>query len=183
MEEQKKKTAFQSLVTGLDSENTDATQSKQSKLKEKASISEQKAKDESELADTTSTRKEDAKYKKDLEMSWEERAAEFKSRQKLRTEELEALGKAIDIISGDAVTGSAGKHLPGLLQSGTAMAVVSVNRSLRTPSFRKVAGLTCGPSSIQCVMQAICTIIWLYGGIKLRLNPDWRDGDLSHSRH
>jgi len=139
MEEQKKKTAFQSLVTGLDSENTDATQSKQSKLKEKASISEQKAKDESELADTTSTRKEDAKYKKDLEMSWEERAAEFKSRQKLRTEELEALGKAIDIISGDAVTGSAGKHLPGLLQSGTAMAVVSVNRSLRTPSFRKVA--------------------------------------------
>eukprot|EP00439_Symbiodinium_sp_Y106_P006761 s9480_g1.t1 len=139
MEEQKKKTAFQSLVTGLDSENTDATKSKQSKLKEKASISEQKAKDESELADTTSTRKEDAKYKKDLEMSWEERAAEFKSRQKLRTEELEALGKAIDIISGDAVTGSAGKHLPGLLQSGTAMAVVSVNRSLRTPSFRKVA--------------------------------------------
>ncbi|CAE7635341.1 CPK2 [Symbiodinium sp. CCMP2592] len=139
MEEQKKKTAFQSLVTGLDSENTDATKSKQSKLKEKASISEQKAKDESELADTTSTRKEDAKYKKDLEMSWEERAAEFKSRQKLRAEELEALGKAIEIISGDAVTGSAGKHLPGLLQSGTAMAVVSVNRSLRTPSFRKVA--------------------------------------------
>ncbi|CAE7808017.1 CPK2 [Symbiodinium sp. CCMP2456] len=139
MEEQKKKTAFQNLVTGLDSENTDATKSKQSKLKEKASISEQKAKDESELADTTSTRKEDAKYKKDLELSWEERAAEFKSRQKLRGEELEALGKAIDIISGDAVTGSAGKHLPGLLQSGTAMAVVSVNRSLRTPNFRKVA--------------------------------------------
>ena len=140
LEEQKKKTAFQNLITGLDSESTDATKSKQTKLKEKASISEQKAKDESELADTTSTRKEDAKYKKDLEMSWEARAAEFKSRQKLRGEELEALGKAIDIISGDAVTG-AGKHLPGLLQSGTAMAVVNVNRSLRTPSFRKVAGL------------------------------------------
>lgn len=138
LEEQKKKTAFQNLITGLDSESTDATKSKQTKLKEKASISEQKAKDESELADTTSTRKEDAKYKKDLEMSWEARAAEFKSRQKLRGEELEALGKAIDIISGDAVTG-AGKHLPGLLQSGTAMAVVNVNRSLRTPSFRKVA--------------------------------------------
>ena len=142
-EEQKKKNAFKSLVTGLDSENTDASKSKESKLGEKGSISEQKAKDEAELADTSATRKEDAKYKKDLEMSWGERTAEFKSRQKLRAEELEALGKAIEIISGDAVTGSAGKHLPSLLQ-GTAMAIVSANRSrdsrmLRTPSFRKVA--------------------------------------------
>ena len=141
MEELKKKNAFKTLVEGLTSENADATKSKESKLKEKSSTSEQKAKDEADLADTTATRKEDAKYKKDLEMSWAERTTEFKSRQQLRAEELEALDKAISIISGEAVTGGAAKHLPGLLQTSTAMAIVSVNRSLRVPSYRKVADL------------------------------------------
>mmetsp|Transcript_55237 Transcript_55237/g.103564 ORF Transcript_55237/g.103564 Transcript_55237/m.103564 type:complete len:681 (+) Transcript_55237:40-2082(+) len=140
--ELEKKNAFKTLIAGLDTENKDATKSKDSKLKEKASISAQKAKDQGELEDTTATRKEDAKYKKDLEMSWSERTAEFKSRQTLRSEELEAIGKAIDIISGEAVTGSAEKHLPTLLQMKTALAIVErerSERSLRTPSFTKVA--------------------------------------------
>ena len=140
MEELKKKNAFKTLIQGLEAENADATKDKENKLKEKSSTSEQKAKDEAELADTTATRKEDAKYKKDLEMSWAERTTEFKSRQKLRPEELEALRKAIDIISGEAVTGSAEKHLPNLLQT-TALAIVGANRSLRSRGMRKVADL------------------------------------------
>ncbi|CAJ1351638.1 unnamed protein product [Effrenium voratum] len=138
MEELKKKNAFKTLVAGLDSENSDASKDKERKLQEKASIAEQKAKDESELAETQATLAEDTKYKKDLEMSWRQKAAEFKSRQKLRAEELEAISKATEIISGSAVAGNAEKHLPKLLQTGSALAAV---QSLRSPSMKKVAQL------------------------------------------
>ena len=65
MEELKKKNSFTTLVAGLDSENSDATKDKERKLQEKGQISEQKATDEGELAETQGTMAEDSKYKKD----------------------------------------------------------------------------------------------------------------------
>merc|ERR1740124_1437646 len=46
----------------------------------------------------------------------EQKASDFESRQQLRAEEIEALEKAIEIISSGAVSGNADKHLPSLLQ-------------------------------------------------------------------
>jgi len=135
MEELKKKNSFKTLVAGLDSENSDAKKDKERKLQEKATISEQKATDEGELTETKATMAEDIKYKKDLETSWKQKSVDFQNRQQLRAEELEAIGKATEIIGGGAVAGNAEKHLPSLLSTGTALA------SLKGPSLRKVAQL------------------------------------------
>merc|ERR1719409_116296 len=47
----------------------------------------------------------------------EQKASDFESRQTLRAEEIEAIEKAIEIISGAAVQGNAEKHLPTLMQA------------------------------------------------------------------
>ena len=44
-------------------------------------------------------------------------AEDFENRQQLRTEELEAVEKATEILKSGSVTGMADKHLPGFLQT------------------------------------------------------------------
>merc|ERR1719465_105316 len=70
----------------------------------------------SDLEDTTTTMEDDKKYLADLTATCEQKGADFESRQNLRGEEIEAIEKAIEIISGAAVQGNAEKHLPGLMQ-------------------------------------------------------------------
>jgi len=53
----------------------------------------------------------------DLIATCEQKATDFESRQQLRAEELDAIAKAIEIISSKAVSGSANKYLPSLLQA------------------------------------------------------------------
>merc|ERR1719375_2494981 len=54
---------------------------------------------------------EDEAYLSDLVAQCEQKSNDFASRQQLRAEELEAIQKAIEIISSPEVAGSAGKHL------------------------------------------------------------------------
>jgi len=77
---------------------------------------------ESDVEDTTSTRNADMKYLADLTATCAQKASDFDSRQQLRAEEIEAIEKAIEIISSGAVSGSADKHLPGLVQTGQSLA-------------------------------------------------------------
>merc|ERR1719164_351915 len=70
-----------------------------------------------ELKDTTASRDEDQKYLDDAVAGCEQKSSDFEERQKLRAEELEAIKKAIEIISGEAVSGAADKHLPAMLQA------------------------------------------------------------------
>merc|ERR1719321_1115767 len=76
-----------------------------------------KADAEGDLQDTTSTRDDDQKYLEDLTATCEQKASNFESRQQLRGEEIEAIEKAIEIISSGAVSGAADKHLPSMLQT------------------------------------------------------------------
>merc|ERR1719420_2414831 len=69
-----------------------------------------------ELKDTTASRDEDQKYLDDVVAGCEQKSSDFEERQKLRAEELEAITKAIEIISGEAVSGSSEKHLPQFVQ-------------------------------------------------------------------
>merc|ERR1719353_640134 len=69
-----------------------------------------------ELKDTTASRDEDQKYLDDVVAGCEQKSSDFEERQKLRQEELDAISKAIEIISGEAVSGSADKHLPAFVQ-------------------------------------------------------------------
>merc|ERR1739845_275947 len=87
------------------------------KAETKAKKLQAKADAEGDLKDTTTTRDEDQKYLNDLTATCEQKASDFESRQQLRAEELEAVSKAIEIVSSGAVAGSAEKHLPSLLQS------------------------------------------------------------------
>lgn len=70
-----------------------------------------------DFADTNKMLKADSKYLADLHTECDVKSKEFDQRQKLRGEEVEALGQAIDILGGKPVAGSADKHLPSLLQS------------------------------------------------------------------
>merc|ERR1740117_966052 len=68
------------------------------------------------------------KYLADLTAECEMKATDFESRQQLRAEELEAIAKAIEIMSSNDVTGNADKHLPSLVQKS---ALVFLSASTR----------------------------------------------------
>jgi len=74
----------------------------------------------SERQDTIATRDADVKFLADTEATCEQKAADFSARQQLRAEEIEAIEKAIEIISSGDVAGNSEKHLPSLLQLGSA---------------------------------------------------------------
>lgn len=75
-----------------------------------------------ELGVVTADLAEDKKFLSDLEAECSEKAHSFKEKQQLRTEEIAAIEKAIEILSSAAVSGNADKHLPGVLtQTGTSL--------------------------------------------------------------
>jgi hypothetical protein len=71
----------------------------------------------------------DKKYLVDLTATCKQKAADIESRQPLCAKELEAIAKAIEIISSSAVQGSADKHLPALAQKGQALAMLRSDMS------------------------------------------------------
>merc|ERR1719235_507878 len=78
----------------------------------KATVAEAKG----ELAVQKTIKAEAETYLADLTTQCTLKSEAFEGRQKMRAEELEAISKAIEIISGSAVKGSAEKHLPTLVQ-------------------------------------------------------------------
>ncbi len=59
---------------------------------------------------------EDQTYLAYVIVACEEKASSFESRQQLRAEEIQAVKKAIQIVSSGAVAGNADKHLPGFIR-------------------------------------------------------------------
>merc|ERR1719168_455700 len=110
------KHAYDMLMQDLTAEIKQATQDRTDKSETKAKKLQAKADAEGDLEDTTTTRDADQKYLDDLTATCEQKATDFESRQQLRTEELEAIAKAIEIISSGAVSGNADKYLPTLRQ-------------------------------------------------------------------
>merc|ERR1719420_657354 len=107
----------QSFTSQIDSQT--ATRNKKATLmkgKEEAS-----AQAKSDLNDEESSKAADEKYLEDLKSTCNVKASDFESRQTLRAQELEALTKAIEIISDSAVSGAAEKHLPGASLAQTAL--------------------------------------------------------------
>eukprot|EP00441_Pelagodinium_beii_P026977 CAMPEP_0197655894 /NCGR_PEP_ID=MMETSP1338-20131121/39731_1 /TAXON_ID=43686 ORGANISM="Pelagodinium beii, Strain RCC1491" /NCGR_SAMPLE_ID=MMETSP1338 /ASSEMBLY_ACC=CAM_ASM_000754 /LENGTH=681 /DNA_ID=CAMNT_0043231635 /DNA_START=80 /DNA_END=2125 /DNA_ORIENTATION=- len=138
MEELKKKNTFLTLAAGLKQDIDDASDDKSRKESRRGVLLEEKATNEGDLEETKTVLAADTKYKKDLEMDWKKQAADFAARQKLRAEELVAVKKAIELISGESVAGSAEKHLPKLLQVDTALALLTA-KQLRASPVQKLA--------------------------------------------
>merc|ERR1719473_1141776 len=104
----------------LNAQIAQGTKDREDKAASKAKNLQKKADAEGDLQDTTSTRDADQVYLNDLTATCEQKAADFESRQQLRAEEIEAIEKAIEIVSSGAVAGNADKHLPGLVQTSFA---------------------------------------------------------------
>jgi len=121
-EETNSRHAFEMLMQDLNAQIENATSARDEKAETKAKKLQAKANAEGDLQDTTSTMEDDKKYLEDLTATCEQKASDFESRQQLRAEEIEAIEKAIEIISSGAVAGNAEKHLPTLLQKGTSLA-------------------------------------------------------------
>merc|ERR1719491_826348 len=120
-------------------ENAEFEISKKTKLR--AETQQKKSELEGDLAQTTADRDEDQKYLDDTIALCTQKTSDFESRQKLRSEELEAISKAIEIIASQAVAGTGEKHLPALLQmhtkNGGALAQLRSNQL--SPLQQKVA--------------------------------------------
>merc|ERR1719412_688845 len=115
-EEMNSQHAFDLLIADLTAQIDQATQDRNEKAVTKAKKIEARAVAEKDLADTTATRDADVKYLADLTALCAQKAADFESRQTLRAEEIEAIMKAIEIISSAAVAGNAKTYLPALPQ-------------------------------------------------------------------
>jgi hypothetical protein len=117
--EMSSKQAFEMAKLDLNAQIEQATADKDEKAEAKAKNLQDKATAEGDLQDTTATRDDDKKYLTDLTTLCAEKASAFEQRQQLRAEEIEAIEKAISIISDGAVAGAADKHLPALLQKSS----------------------------------------------------------------
>merc|ERR1719356_2131976 len=121
-EEMNSKQAFEMLVQDLTAQIDQAKQDRTEKAVSKAKKLQAKADAKGDLTETTTTKEADKKYLADLVPTCEQKASDFESRQQLRTEELEAIAKAIEILSSDQVTGHAEKYLPTLVQRAASLA-------------------------------------------------------------
>jgi hypothetical protein len=110
-EEQTAQQEYSLLMQDLEMSTAQAKKDREEKAELKAKTLQAKADAEGDLVDTTTTRDADQQYLTDLVATCEQKATDFESRQTLRTEELEAVAKAIEIISAGNVAGNAEKYL------------------------------------------------------------------------
>eukprot|EP00933_Yihiella_yeosuensis_P044823 TRINITY_DN40095_c0_g1_i1.p1 TRINITY_DN40095_c0_g1~~TRINITY_DN40095_c0_g1_i1.p1 ORF type:complete len:692 (+),score=234.79 TRINITY_DN40095_c0_g1_i1:96-2171(+) len=128
--EEKKKSAYEVLAGSLQIQMDDASRAKEKKQEFRSKAQSRKAEAEDTLSTTRDTQATDQKYLADLNTECSMKATDFKSRQKLRVEELEAVDKAVEILSGDTVQAAASKHLPSLVQEKkAALAALRTRRS------------------------------------------------------
>merc|ERR1719450_1064268 len=113
------KHAYDMLMQDLEAQIKQGEKDRDAKAEMKAKKLQAKAEAQGDLKDTTTTMEEDKKYLADLTATCSQKAGDFESRQQLRAEEIEAIEKAIEIISSGAVSGAADKHLPALLQKSS----------------------------------------------------------------
>merc|ERR550537_612521 len=136
-EETEHKYAFDMLVGQLDlnteqanDEIDDKTQSKAQRLADFEAYTK-------EVESTSATLKTDEKYFADLEAQCTTKSEEFETRQQMREEELEAIAKAIEVMSGSTVSGAADEHLPTFIQTRQSFALLRATAV--APSERSAA--------------------------------------------
>jgi len=109
------------------------------KTADRAATVEAKAKAEGDLAQTIADRDEDQKYLDEMTALCDQKKKDFESRSALRTEELEVIKKAMEIISSESVKGTGEKHLPTLVQQESARSFAQLRSFSRSPEQRRVA--------------------------------------------
>jgi hypothetical protein len=134
--EMENKQAFDMMMADLNAQIKQANRDKAAKSEAKSGHMQSKAAAEGDLEDTTSTRDADVDYLKDLLAECSQKAAAFEKKQQLRAEEIEAIEKAVEIISSGSVSGAADKHLPALMQQPS---FAQLRSDTRSPVQQRVA--------------------------------------------
>jgi septal ring factor EnvC (AmiA/AmiB activator) len=121
----------QDLTDSIDNANKDIEE----KTAEKEAKKEKIAEDKKELASTIEVKAADEHLLENLDVECEQKKLSFDEKQKLRADEIEAIGKASEILSGDDVSGNAAEHL-GFAQTGSSFAQLrasseGINRQVR----------------------------------------------------
>merc|ERR1719247_2193459 len=137
-EEMNSKHAYDMLMQDLNAQVSQATTDRGEKAEFKAETLQSKADAKGDLQDTTSTRDEDEKYLADLTAQCEAKSSAFANRQQLRAEEIEAVEKAIEILSSGEVSGASEKHLPQFMQIKKT-SLVQLRSANQNPNQMKVA--------------------------------------------
>jgi predicted nucleic acid-binding Zn-ribbon protein len=115
-EEMNAKHNFEMQIQELVNQIQQATDESALKTKVKSERAEDEATAKGDLATETSAKAADEKYLADLVTECDQKAKDYENRQMLRKDEIEAINKAIEIMSSDEVSGSGEKHLPQLIQ-------------------------------------------------------------------
>jgi len=123
------------LGNSIEAAKEDRGQKAEAKAQRAADSAEAKA----SLADSKANLAAAEKFLADLTSTFHQKTEAYKANQIVRAEEIEAIAKAIEIISGSAVKGNAEKHLPTLLQQAKAVSLLQVRRSSRRVSTRSRA--------------------------------------------
>jgi hypothetical protein len=126
-EEMNSKHAYDMVVQDLTDSIENANEVIEEKKITKAKKEEKTALDKKELAATILTKKEDEKLLSEMEVECKEKELSFTEKQKLRTEEIAAIMKAIEILKSPEVAGNAEKYLE-LSQASTRTALAQLLR-------------------------------------------------------
>jgi len=121
--------AFENMLQQLTDNIENAEHEIAQKKVLRAETEEAKAEAEGDLVQTEKDRAEDQKYLDTMTALCEQKSTDFASRQELRAGEIEAMTKAIEIISSKTVQGSGEKYLPQLVQKAAFVQVKSGDMS------------------------------------------------------
>merc|ERR1719162_38471 len=133
-EEMNEKHSFDMMAQDLTDQIETANKNREKKSSFKSQRESDKADFSGELADTQATLAEDKKFLADMTAECEQKATDFEGRQEVRQGEIEAINKAIEIMSSDEVSGAGEKHLPGLVQTGTRASFAQLRSENRSPA-------------------------------------------------
>merc|ERR1719263_312942 len=147
----KSKHAFDMMLMELTDSTKQAENQREKKAKTKAQREEDAAAGKGDLADTTASHDEDVKYLEDLNAQCTQKSNDFEARQQLRAEELEAIQKAIEIISSPDVSGASDKHL-ALVQKSFAL---RASGTARVPAHKVAAYLQTQADKLQSKQLAL----------------------------
>jgi len=138
-EEMQKQHSYDMMAASLSDTISNSKDTLADKTATKKQMETSAADAKSDLANTQATLAEDTKYLEDTKTTCAQKQSDFEARQKMRTEELSAIDQAIEIISSGSVAGSAGKHLPGLVQVKSATTFVQLRAGIKSPAQDAVA--------------------------------------------
>jgi len=135
-EEASKAHASDMIVQDLTGSIDRSTKEQSDKMSTKSKREKDEAEAKGDLADTTASVAADTTYLADLTKDCSSAAADFETKQGVRAGEIEALMKAIEIMSGGAVAGGT-QYLPTLVQKSTSFA--QLRSAGQSPMQKQVA--------------------------------------------